>query len=96
MIGRLALGLTAALLGFSALAQTPAPPPAGGRAGQGLRPGFQLPPENSGGLYAGNGEPIFKARCASCHEPAVERAPSRAELGAAPPRTSMTPSPPAR
>jgi polyvinyl alcohol dehydrogenase (cytochrome) len=84
MIRSVALGLTAALVGIGALAQTPAPaqPQGGGRGapGQGLRPGFQLPPENAGGRYAGNGEPAFKERCASCHDPAVGRAPSRAEL----------------
>ena len=42
--------------------------------------GLPLPPENAGGRYAGNGEPFFKERCASCHDPAVGRAPSRAEL----------------
>ena len=27
-----------------------------------------------------NGESVFNARCKMCHDPAVERAPSRAEL----------------
>ena len=54
----------------------PAAPGRGGRGGQpALRPGFVLPPENAGGRYAGNGEPYFKERCASCHDPAVGRAP---------------------
>ena len=37
---------------------------------------------------AGNGETVFNTRCKSCHEPAVERAPGRAEL-AARPRTDI-------
>lgn len=44
--------------------------------------GYVVPPENSAGLYPVNGEPIFKARCAACHEPATGRAPSRQMLGA--------------
>ncbi|MGO9934408.1 MAG: PQQ-binding-like beta-propeller repeat protein [Steroidobacteraceae bacterium] len=32
-----------------------------------------------------NGEAIFAARCKSCHDPAVERAPGRLELGFRPP-----------
>ncbi len=74
--------LAVLVLGASAMAQPPAP--GGGRAGRGpapaAKPGFVLPPENAGGRYAGNGEPDFKARCAGCHDPAVDRAPSRAEL----------------
>ncbi len=84
---RASLAASAALalwvLGSSAIAQ----PPAAGRgaAGRGAAapaaaPGFVLPPENAGGRYAGNGEPDFKARCAGCHDPAVDRAPSKAEL----------------
>ena len=60
----------------TALAQTP-PPPA-----PTPKPGYVVPPENSAGLYPVSGEPVFKARCAGCHEPAVGRAPSRALLGA--------------
>jgi polyvinyl alcohol dehydrogenase (cytochrome) len=70
----------AAGLGFAAMAQPPAGgPPAGGGRG-GLRPGFVPPPENAGGRYAMDGGPIFKERCATCHDPATDRAPSRAEL----------------
>ena len=70
----------AAGLGFAAMAQPPAGgPPAGGGRG-GLRPGFTPPPENAGGRYAMDGGPIFKERCATCHDPATDRAPSRAEL----------------
>ena len=29
---------------------------------------------------AANGEALFNARCKSCHEPAIDRAPTRAEL----------------
>jgi polyvinyl alcohol dehydrogenase (cytochrome) len=46
------------------------------------KPGYVAPPENSGGLYPVNGEPIYKARCAACHETGANRAPTRAELGA--------------
>lgn len=46
------------------------------------RPGYVVPPENSAGLYPVSGEPIFKARCAGCHEPAIERAPTRQMLSA--------------
>lgn len=44
------------------------------------KPGYVTPPENSAGLYPISGEPIFKARCAGCHDPAVDRAPTRAQL----------------
>jgi polyvinyl alcohol dehydrogenase (cytochrome) len=46
------------------------------------KPGYQVPPENSAGLYPVNGEPVFKAKCAGCHEPAVEHAPSKQDLSA--------------
>ena len=59
-----------------ALAQSPARPAVTPKAG------YVVPPENSAGLYPVSGEPIFKARCASCHEPAVGRAPTRELLGA--------------
>jgi len=45
------------------------------------RPGYVVPPENSAGLYPVNGEPIYKARCAGCHEAGTNHAPTRAELG---------------
>lgn len=45
-------------------------------------PGYVVPPENSGGLYPVSGEPVFKARCAGCHEPAIDRAPTREALAA--------------
>jgi polyvinyl alcohol dehydrogenase (cytochrome) len=45
------------------------------------KPGYVVPPENSGGLYPVAGEPIFKAKCAQCHEPAIDRAPTREQLG---------------
>ncbi len=41
------------------------------------KPGYVVPPENSAGLYPISGEPIFKAKCAGCHEPAIGRAPTR-------------------
>ncbi|HEX7945488.1 MAG TPA: PQQ-binding-like beta-propeller repeat protein, partial [Phenylobacterium sp.] len=64
--------LALALIGSWALAQPPARPVP--------KPGYVTPPENSAGLYPISGEPIFRARCASCHEPAIERAPDRAQL----------------
>jgi polyvinyl alcohol dehydrogenase (cytochrome) len=54
--------------------QRPAPPKP--------KPGYVVPPENSAGLYPVNGEPIFKAKCSQCHDPAIDRAPTRVELGA--------------
>jgi len=45
------------------------------------KPGYVVPPENSGGLYPVSGEPIFKSKCAQCHEPAIDRAPTREQLG---------------
>ncbi|HEX3887665.1 MAG TPA: PQQ-binding-like beta-propeller repeat protein [Phenylobacterium sp.] len=44
------------------------------------KPGYVVPPENSAGLYPVAGEPIFKAKCAQCHEPAIGRAPSKEML----------------
>ncbi|MGZ6048926.1 MAG: hypothetical protein ACXWKN_11055, partial [Phenylobacterium sp.] len=84
-------GAILALTASAVLAQPPAAPPgatAGAPAGRaGLppatpKPGYVVPPENSAGLYPVSGEPIFKARCAQCHEPAVGRAPTRELLGA--------------
>ena len=66
--------LAPVLVASWALAQPPARPVP--------KPGYVTPPENSAGLYPISGEPIFKARCASCHEPAIERAPDRAQLRA--------------
>ena len=87
MIRTLAAGVIAAFAGlaavvsvapFSVAAAQEAPP----RAVATPRPGYVVPPENSAGLYPVNGEPIFKAKCAQCHEPAVGRAPTRELLGA--------------
>ncbi|HWC64191.1 MAG TPA: PQQ-binding-like beta-propeller repeat protein, partial [Rhizomicrobium sp.] len=44
------------------------------------RPGYQIPPENSAGLYPVGGEPFFRANCGACHEPAVNGAESRAGM----------------
>ena len=57
-----------------------AQPPTGGIPRAPAKPGYVTPPENSAGLYPVNGEPIYRARCQGCHEPAVERAPSREQL----------------
>lgn len=46
------------------------------------KPGYVVPPENSAGLYPVAGEPIFKAKCAGCHDPAVGRAPTKELLAA--------------
>ena len=70
LIAAAALGLLA-LAAASALAQPPARPAVT------PKPGYVVPPENSAGLYPVSGEPIFKAKCAGCHEPAVGRAPTR-------------------
>ena len=52
------------------------------RAAATPKAGYVVPPENSAGLYPVSGEPIFKAKCAGCHEPATGRAPTREMLGA--------------
>ncbi|WP_372785744.1 PQQ-binding-like beta-propeller repeat protein [Phenylobacterium sp.] len=78
----LTAALVAALAALSLAAPGGAQPPAGPPPPPTPKPGFVLPPENSAGLYPINGEPIFKARCAACHEPAVDRAPNRRELEA--------------
>src|SRR5947208_7097942 len=63
----MAAGVLTALAGISLAQPTPPTP----------KPGYVVPPENSAGLYPVAGEPIFKAKCASCHEPAIGRAPTR-------------------
>ncbi|CAN5187000.1 PQQ-binding-like beta-propeller repeat protein [soil metagenome] len=72
--------VAAAGMGLSALAQPPAGPPAGRGPAATPKPGYVAPPEMAGGRYAMNGEPIFREKCAACHEPAMDRAPSRKEL----------------
>jgi len=66
----MAAGVVTALGGL-ALAQPARPVP---------KPGYVTPPENAAGLYPVAGEPIFKAHCAQCHDPAVGRAPTKAQL----------------
>jgi polyvinyl alcohol dehydrogenase (cytochrome) len=61
--------------------QTPPGTPPAGPPRPVAKPGYVVPPENSGGLYPVSGEPIFKAKCAQCHEPAVDRSPTREQLG---------------
>ena len=70
----------AALCILGPTSQSLAQPPA--RPAAIPKPGYVVPPENSAGLYPVNGEPIFKAKCAACHEPAIGRAPSRDLLAA--------------
>jgi polyvinyl alcohol dehydrogenase (cytochrome) len=73
----LLVALAAAVLASSwAAAQPPPRPTVTPKAG------YVVPPENSAGLYPVSGEPIFKVKCAGCHEPATGRAPSRQMLGA--------------
>ncbi|MGZ6016946.1 MAG: c-type cytochrome, partial [Phenylobacterium sp.] len=38
----------------------------------------------------GAGEAVFAARCKSCHEPAIDRAPNRVALSAMPPAQIVT------
>jgi len=71
--------LAAVFFAGAGLAMAQEAPP---RAAPTPRPGYVVPPENSAGLYPVAGEPIFKAKCAGCHEPAVGRAPSKALLAA--------------
>ncbi|HEX5262071.1 MAG TPA: PQQ-binding-like beta-propeller repeat protein, partial [Phenylobacterium sp.] len=84
MLGRLSGALVAALALFAVAGSARTQPPAAPQrpAAPTPKPGYVVPPENSAGLYPISGEPIFKARCATCHEPAVDRAPTRQELGA--------------
>lgn len=60
------------VLAGAAIAQAPPPPKP--------KPGYVTQPENAAGLYPVAGEPVFKAHCAQCHEPAQGRAPSREQL----------------
>ena len=69
----------AALIGLGAVASAAAqPPPAAGRAG-GAPPG-RGGAEAQTNAQATHGEQVFSARCKSCHEPAIDRAPNRAAL----------------
>ncbi len=67
------LAAIAALSGLSLAARAQQPPAV-------PKPGYVLPPENAGGLYPVNGEPIYKSKCAACHDNGVNRAPTRTEL----------------
>lgn len=71
-----------AVLASLALAASAQQPPAARPPAPTPKPGYVVPPENSAGLYPVSGEPIFKARCAACHDPAVDRAPTRQALAA--------------
>ena len=76
----LAAAISIPLAGQAQPPAAPAPaPPA--RPAAVPKPGFVMPPENSAGLYPVAGEPVWKAKCAQCHEPAQGRAPTRADLG---------------
>jgi polyvinyl alcohol dehydrogenase (cytochrome) len=72
-VAALSVAVSAGLAALAQPARPPAPTP---------KPGYQVPPENSAGLYPVNGEPIFRTRCASCHDPAIDRAPTKPELEA--------------
>jgi polyvinyl alcohol dehydrogenase (cytochrome) len=78
-LGALGGALLLAIAATAVVAQPPAPAPA--RPAVTPKPGYVVPPENSAGLYPVSGEPIFKAKCAGCHEPAVGRAPTRDLMG---------------
>ena len=78
--GTLRLAVLTVLAFAAAPAAAQAPGAAPPRPAVTPKPGYVVPPENSAGLYPVSGEPIFKARCAGCHEPAIERAPSRQML----------------
>ena len=69
--------LAAPSLAQDAPADSTAAPARSARAAVRVRPGYQLPPENSAGLYPVGGEPFFRANCGSCHEPAINGAESR-------------------
>jgi len=79
-----------AILGLSLAAPLAAQPPAGAPGGQQPgagrggaaqpKPGYVRPPENSGGLYPISGEPIYKEKCAACHDSGEDRAPTRQEM----------------
>lgn len=77
------LAAAAALAGLALAAQAQPPAPAGAPARPTTKPkpGYVVPPENSAGLYPISGEPIYKARCAGCHDSGADRAPARKELG---------------
>ncbi len=80
------------IVGLSLAAPLAAQPPAGagqapaaqqgGRGGAQPKAGYVRPPENSGGLYPIAGEPIYKARCAGCHDSGEDRAPTREQMAA--------------
>jgi polyvinyl alcohol dehydrogenase (cytochrome) len=67
------LAALAAVAGLSLAAQAQQPPAT-------PKPGYVLPPENAGGLYPVNGEPIYKSKCAACHDNGVNHAPTLTEL----------------
>jgi polyvinyl alcohol dehydrogenase (cytochrome) len=77
-------GLAFAAPAWSQEPQTPPAAAPGGPPRPAVTPkaGYVVPPENSGGLYPVNGEPFFKSKCAGCHDPALDRAPTREALGA--------------
>jgi polyvinyl alcohol dehydrogenase (cytochrome) len=78
---RLAIFIGSALaFAATADAQEAQQAPASARTQLHPRPGYQLPPENSAGLYPVSGEPFFRANCAACHEPAISGAESRTEM----------------
>jgi polyvinyl alcohol dehydrogenase (cytochrome) len=74
-------GVVFALLGLAAVISAASAQDLPRQAAQ-PKPGYVVPPENSAGLYPVAGEPIFKAKCAQCHEPAVGRAPAKELLAA--------------
>lgn len=88
MLGKrigITVGVVSAVVFAAAVNAQEAAAPAGAPARAPLpqihpRPGYQLPPENSAGLYPVSGEPFFRANCGACHEPAINGAQSRDEM----------------
>src|SRR5205085_8337004 len=78
----LRLTMAVAAAGMMAAVAFAQPAPPARPAAPTPKPGYVVPPENSAGLYPVSGEPIFKQRCAGCHDPAVDRAPTKAQLEA--------------
>jgi len=74
----IAIGMAAAVLFLTPVSAQQAPAPNTPQSHP--RPGYQIPPENSAGLYPVGGEPFFRTNCGACHEPAIDGAESRGEM----------------
>lgn len=69
----------AAMIGLGAAVGAAAQQPGAG-AGRGGPPPGRAGAEAQANAQASHGQEVFNARCKSCHEPAVDRAPNRAAL----------------